>query len=211
MKIISIKHYLFSFFYIVVSLVMGAILSNGLIMFLGWNMILATVVIFLAHLFSYLKEHKKHPIVWITCFILWVLFLPNAFYIITDFIHFQNYQFFTIYPHVYSMQIIDWIVFTHIVIGALYSLKIGVDALDIMIRYVKKNRVFVLVLLCLAASFGIYLGRFMRLNSWDIFKVTSLLDHIIKHFSFIISFVLMMTTIQLISYIMFKKDNIFFT
>lgn len=199
---------MFSLVYIFISIVLGAILSNGLIMFLGWNMLLATIVMFLAHLLKHLIDCKKHKAIIFICFILWVIFYPNTFYILTDFIHFQAYEFFAEYPSVYTMKILDWIVFTHIVIGALYGLKLGVDALDMLILYINKNRILLAALLFIASSFGIYLGRFMRLNSWDIFKITTLFTHFMDHFTFIISFVIMMSIIQFLAYFIFKKNKL---
>jgi uncharacterized membrane protein len=93
---------------------------------------------------------------------LWLLFLPNAFYIFTDLIHLTNRYHFNF-----------WVDLTVILSCALTGLVLGFVSLFLMQSIVTQRRGalagwgFVAAIAGLS-SFGIYLGRFLRFNSWDI-------------------------------------------
>jgi uncharacterized membrane protein len=207
------KYYIVALFYVLLSLIIGSILNNGLIIFLGWNMILATIVLFLSQVLSIVKNKGKYLILEYAISILWILFFPNALYITSDFIHFQNYTFFEVYPNVYSFELSPWLVFTHILLGAILAAKMGVISLNQMIKLWKnklsKPQIFLLVnLLFLLASLGIYIGRFMRFNSWQFYKIFSILNEIVNNFSFILGFVIMFFIIHWAFYMLFKSNQV---
>src|SRR5688572_23577563 len=54
--------------------------------FLIWNLILAWVPAVLSLWFTH-PDSRQRPVVTILIFILWFLFLPNTFYVLTDFVH----------------------------------------------------------------------------------------------------------------------------
>lgn len=93
---------------------------------------------------------------------LWLVFLPNSFYMISDFIHLQN---------VSRVDILyDAVMFTSfIALGVL----LGITSLYLIHREFKKRFspkgaaawIAATLLLC---SFAIYLGRDLRWNSWDV-------------------------------------------
>lgn len=93
---------------------------------------------------------------------LWLLFLPNAYYIFTDLIHLTN-----------RYHISFWVDLTVILSCALTGLVLGFVSLFLMQSIVTKRRGplvgwgFVAAITGLS-SFGIYLGRFLRFNSWDV-------------------------------------------
>jgi uncharacterized membrane protein len=93
----------------------------------------------------------------------WLLFFPNAPYIFTDLIHLGT-RFFRHF----------WIDMTLILLCALTGLVLGFVSLYFMQSVVARkfgratSWLFVVVALGLS-SFGVYLGRFLRLNSWDVF------------------------------------------
>jgi len=201
-------YYIFSLGYIIWSIVLGIILSNGLVIFLGWNMFLATIVLVLSEIADVLIKKNKPKGLLITIILLWILFFPNAFYILTDFIHFQEYVYFLNYPNLYAFKFYDWIIFFHIVCGALIGLKLGILSIDYFIQYVKKHQTIYLSILFLASSFGIYLGRFIRLNSWDIFKIHIIIQEVFEQFWFMVGFVILFSIIHWISYLLFKEKRI---
>jgi uncharacterized membrane protein len=97
-------------------------------------------------------------------FALWLLFLPNAPYVLTDFIHLE---------HGTSLQIVyDTLMLgTYTVTG--YAL--GAVSLAIMKRPVlacfgrRASRLFIITC-CFLAVIGVYLGRVQHYNSWDVFS-----------------------------------------
>ena len=197
--------------FVLFSFILGIYLSNGLVIFLSWNMVLALMVYVFSSLTVYLYEMKV-KIMWIIpWFILWILFFPNAFYILTDTIHFQNYGFFEQYPDMYHLDQYTWLVYFDITIGALIALKIGLISLEqikkIIPEFLRRFERVLITMLFILSSIGIYLGRFIRLNSWNILNVFSTLEDIFAHIEFFIVFVFIFTCIHLIAYYLFKSKS----
>jgi len=193
------------------SFILGVFLRNGLIIFLSWNMILALMVYVFSSIALELHE-RQFKWIWIVISIgLWILFFPNSFYILTDTIHFQNYEFFKYYPNIYELKSYEWYVFFDITIAALISLKIGLMSLEqikkIVPNALKQYQLLLIIGLFFISSIGIYLGRFIRLNSWNIFDLTSIISGVLEHFNFFVVFVLLFTMIHLIAYYLFKNKG----
>jgi uncharacterized membrane protein len=203
------SYYLSAALYVFLSLLIGFILKDGLIVFLGWNMMLAAFVLVLTHVFSILRKKNAHPIIQSIILITWILFFPNALYITTDLIHLQNYSFFKSYPSIYEFNSSVWIVFTHILMGALFSAKMGIKSLNHMIilwedKVSKKALCIAINMLFLLASLGIYIGRFMRFNSWQFYKVFSIISELIQNVVFALSFIGLFFLIHWVFFILFK-------
>lgn len=92
----------------------------------------------------------------------WLLFFPNAPYIFTDVIHLLRGQ----YQHF-------WVDLTLILMCGLTGLVLGFVSLYLMQSVVRRRYGaiaswgFIMAVAGLS-GFGIYLGRFVRLNSWDL-------------------------------------------
>jgi uncharacterized membrane protein len=92
----------------------------------------------------------------------WLLFFPNAPYIFTDVIHLTTY----FYRHF-------WVDLVLILLCALTGLVLGFVSLFLMQGVVRRlfgsaaSWLFIAAVAGLS-GFGIYLGRFLRFNSWDI-------------------------------------------
>ena len=92
----------------------------------------------------------------------WLLFFPNAPYIFTDLIHLTT----RFYPHF-------WVDLVLILLCALTGLVLGFVSLYLMQSVVARmlgraaSWLFIAAVAALS-GFGIYLGRFMRFNSWDV-------------------------------------------
>jgi uncharacterized membrane protein len=128
-------------------------------LFLIWNLFLA----WLPLLFALWWRRTGKPIWrrWLLA-AAWLAFLPNSFYLITDFIHLTGGQL--------ALRLYDAVLlFSFSITG----LILGFVSLHIMERRAQKHfgqkmaTVFVISTL-LASSFAIYLGRFLGWNSWDI-------------------------------------------
>lgn len=199
--------YIGSTIYILVSIILGILMRNGLVLFLGWNMFLATIPLVL----SELLVHKKSKFLRLGIAFLFIIFFPNTIYIMTDFIHFQNYTFFTEYPNIYAFFINDWIVFTHLVIGAIIASKIGIIALQIMmIHYAQIKKIYKVLgmnILFILSSAAIFIGRFLRFNSWEVFKINLILDNVFQHFQFFIQFVMLSFIMHWVIYFVFHEKK----
>ena len=121
-----------------------------------WNLILAVVPYFFA-LFAVEQKGWRYRVF----AVLWLLFFPNALYIFTDFIHLGKDPAMTHYDIVY------------ISVTAIAGLIAGFASLELMQTYWNRHyhRVVGWIMtstIMLISLFGVYIGRFLRFNSWDI-------------------------------------------
>jgi uncharacterized membrane protein len=147
-----------------VVLVMGrmAWMRDSHYAFLIWNLFLAWMPMIFALLArEHLKEDANPGWRFIAFGAAWLLFFPNAPYIFTDIIHLRLF-----YSHF-------WVDLMLILINALTGLIIGFVSLYLMQSAVRRmmgelaSWLFI-VAVALLSGFGICLGRFLRLNSWDV-------------------------------------------
>ena len=151
--------------------------------FMAWNTLLALVPLGLAVVLF--RDGARTTRVWWAGLVAWVLFLPNAPYVLTDSVHLLDdirtssnmHVYFGLFP----------------VYGAFFVVGFGsyVASLRLAHRFVVARGLggswyaFELALHALCAV-GIYLGRFVRLNSWDVVAapstVTATLDDLARRF-----------------------------
>ena len=134
--------------------------------FLIWNLFLAWIP-FLISYFTYILTTRRK---WIYFFIpiaafLWLIFFPNAPYILTDFQHLANVH--GNLPVWYDVMMLIWFAFT--------GLLLGIVSLFLMQEIIRREFggwagwMFVIAAGGLSSA-GIYMGRFLRWNSWDILR-----------------------------------------
>ena len=127
-------------------------------MFFGWNLFLAAIPLVINDLLSKAKNKK---IQWLL-FALWLLFFPNSLYIITDLLHLKERS---PVPLWFDTILVFSAAFNGLII-AYTSLHHTELFLRSKFSYLKTNMI---ICACLfLSSFGVYLGRFLRWNSWDI-------------------------------------------
>ena len=142
------------------------------LIFLVWNLFLAAIPYFIS---SYLTV--KENATWILrngLLLVWLLFLPNAPYIVTDLIHVTHAE--------ASYKLFDATIISLFALSGLLFYCISLQ--QIISIYSSKWKQWKVTLLKWAipflCAFGIYLGRFLRWNSWDILQnPQGLLDDII--------------------------------
>lgn len=131
--------------------------------FLLWNLFLGWVPLFFAWvLVRRLKTTRWSGWQNASLTLLWLVFLPNSFYLVSDLVHLQQTgEVSMLYDAVMFMSFI----FNGFVFGFM-SLFIVHTA---MIRRFSQRAATQLVgLVLLACSFAIYLGRSLRWNTWDV-------------------------------------------
>jgi uncharacterized membrane protein len=95
--------------------------------------------------------------------VLWLAVFPNAPYLLTDFIHLRNGATIPIWYNILMFFAAAWAG----LIAAFYSLS---QIEELLLKYFKKPVVWCIVSISLIfTGFGIYIGRFLRWNSWDLF------------------------------------------
>ena len=134
--------------------------------FLIWNLFLAWIPFIISY-FTYITAINRrwlYVIVPLSAF-LWLIFFPNAPYILTDFQH-LSYSGGEVQVW-YDVLLLVWFAFT--------GLLLGMVSLFLMQEIVRREFGrwfgwgFVLVVAGLT-SMGVYMGRFLRWNSWDVLR-----------------------------------------
>ena len=95
-------------------------------------------------------------------FIAWILFFPNALYIVTDLIHLEQE---TSVPKWYDAVLL----FSSSAIGVIMAFVSLLRIEKLLVFKFNRHLVeFIVFAILFLGSFGVYLGRFLRWNSWDI-------------------------------------------
>ncbi|HEX8408865.1 MAG TPA: DUF1361 domain-containing protein [Thermoanaerobaculia bacterium] len=131
---------------------------NAVFFFLLWNLFLAVVPFVSAEVFA----RAKWRVMRFGTFVVWLLFLPNAPYILTDFIHLRDRP---PIPLWYDVLLLFSCAGTGLLLG--YGSVMLVQR-AIAQRYGVRTGWSVATLSILLSAFGIYLGRFVRFNSWEV-------------------------------------------
>ena len=131
--------------------------------FMAWNLVLAMVPYYCARLLQTCWHRQRRvttPFVAIA--LVWLVFFPNAPYVLTDVIHLGNDKLWWYdLPLVMAFAGTSWL-------AGLISLAM-VD--DVLARAAGTLTARAAVLVtCWLSGLGVYLGRFLRFNSWDVIQ-----------------------------------------
>jgi uncharacterized membrane protein len=136
--------------------------DSKMFLFLNWNLFLAFVPWALSTLLIAKSGLIRSKWILFGLLSVWLLFFPNAPYILTDLFHLRLK---TAMPVWFDLTLILSFAWTGLLFGFL-SLW---DIETMLCRFIKRKYVTILsVILLFAVSFGIYIGRYLRWNSWDI-------------------------------------------
>lgn len=124
-----------------------------------WNTFLAAVPYFFSNRLAGIGK-----INFITVLLLagWLLFFPNAPYIITDLFHYEEKNNFPVW---YDLILVTSATWNGLILGIVSLMQVE----SFLTNHIKplwvKLCVFISLLLC---GYGIFIGRFLRFNSWDV-------------------------------------------
>lgn len=156
---------LFSLFCANLSFIRVSITHSTSLLFLLWNLLLAWVPLIFAWLLY--RKTLQSGLTWskrnIIYFIFWLLFLPNAFYLTTDFVHLKGY--FDDPQRIFDIVLLISYAINGIILGMVALLLVHISA----VKRFKNNGHWLPVAVLLMSGFAIYLGRYLRWNSWDVF------------------------------------------
>lgn len=140
------------------------ITDTKVFLFLNWNLFLAFIpwlsssVIFV---FPWLQKQKLSLFILLS---IWLLFFPNAPYILTDLFHLRLK---TGAPIWFDLVLILSFAWTGLLFGFVSLMDIEKLLTE---RFKKWISLSVIGILLFMAGFGVYVGRFLRWNSWDIIQ-----------------------------------------
>ena len=176
-----------------------------------WNIFLAASSVPFAMLIGKVSSSVKKPAKYLYEILLglpWLFLFPNGPYMVTDMIHISLYEF--PFGKVEQPEISAWIGMFHIAFSVLLGCLWGNLSLYIMHRAVANQTGewwgwgFVGTITALTGA-GIYIGRFMRFNSWDILhRPVVLLGQVLDTMGkSSVQFVLLFTGAVLLMYVLF--------
>lgn len=140
----------------------------------------------------------------------WLLFLPNSCYMITDLIHLESSGLIG-YNGVYLMNLKGWIEIIYLGGGIFLAVIAGLFSTSLIHQPMKVRKygllnflwISIISLLC---GYGVYIGRFLRFNSWDILHPRSLLKALLNNIDrFTVLFSCIIAAFFFFSYLIYAK------
>jgi uncharacterized membrane protein len=204
-------------------LVAARILHTGkfTFVFMPWNLFLAYVPYFISTTLTRMGPAGSHPLtrpdprrsnfLKIAGLIAWLLFIPNSFYILTDLYHLADGHRNIHVPEWFDLILILSFAWNGLLLGVLSTRQVekllAPDA-SILGRWVLLYPIMWL------NALGVYIGRDLRYNSWDIFTnpidllrdIIIMIAHPLRHhdaWSMIFCYSVLLTLI----YSLFTKNN----
>lgn len=131
--------------------------------FLLWNLFLAWMPLAFSTAIQFFHRQQATLLAALTL-VPWLLFLPNAPYILTDLVHLRPR---TGIPYWYDILLMASFAFNGLLLG-FFSLS---QVHQVLVQRLRPLYAWTLVVLfSIGSSYGIYLGRVLRWNSWDILR-----------------------------------------
>jgi uncharacterized membrane protein len=131
--------------------------------YLGWNLLLAWLpLLFVVLLRKSLVQHPWlawSPMVWT---VLWLAFLPNSFYIVSDLLHLQSVSTTNL---LYDTVMMVSFMLNGLVLGYISLYQVHQELKKRLSINWTNTLISLSLLVC---SFAIYLGRDLRWSSWDL-------------------------------------------
>lgn len=156
-------------------------------------------------------DHKQPTIIFLILIILWLLFFPNAPYLLTDLFHLSSIDPYNHTTGLMAFNLHMWLTFTNLIVSALSCTILGTWSLEyvadqIMLKaklHVTWLRNVLVVIFILASSVGVYVGRFLRLHTAYLFFIPDwVINELVKMWSpRMLIFVVFMTIIQMVVWI----------
>jgi uncharacterized membrane protein len=144
-------------------------------LFMGWNLFLAWVAYGIGKIMVHEKIGQFSSSIRWGNFFLWLAFFPNTIHLLTDLVHLDQESLAPVWFDAFLLT-------SFALNGLLLSLASFRDAHTFLAKRFRPTCTnFLLVVLALLSGVGLYLGRFLRFNSWDaLLKPSAVLDSTLK-------------------------------
>ena len=130
--------------------------------FLVWNLFLAWTPLMLSRLLRAAHERRTGIAAQLSLAATWLLFLPNAPYILTDWVHLEYRSTFQ-----YGFDVLLLISYAGTGLFLGYASLFDVHAI-VAKRFGERSGWLVAIASLMLSGYGVYLGRVERWNSWDV-------------------------------------------
>lgn len=135
--------------------------NNGWMLF---NSELALLAVLFGFLFLYFKKGFLHYFFGL----LWLLFLPNTIYMITDMIHLLR-QWGRVNETIKVILLVQYFLLEVVCFATYLYGMIPFEKLLLKWRLRDNQKIWMIIAFNFLISFGMVLGRIERINSWDVF------------------------------------------
>lgn len=150
-----------------------------LFVWFGWNLFLALVPYLITRAAIRRPQWIESNGRFVVLFTVWLLFIPNSFYIITDLFHLQMRS---EVPLWFDLALIFSFAWNGILLGVLSIRQMEKMMTAKWPAITEWQFVYPMMLL---NAFGVYIGRYMRYNSWDViadpFQLTKDVIYLLVH------------------------------
>ncbi|SJZ79147.1 DUF1361 domain-containing protein [Sediminibacterium ginsengisoli] len=171
--------------------------------FYPWNTFLAAIPYIMG---CRLQQYNKlGPGAFATA-VIWLLFLPNAPYLLTDIFHFEERPGFPVWFDMIMVSSGSW---NGLILGVISLMQFETFLAKLVKPFWVKVGMFTGLLLC---SYGIFIGRYLRFNSWDVFTspkmiISSSAHHFLlpHHYISLWAFTFLFTVLLCVVYFTVKK------
>jgi uncharacterized membrane protein len=156
----SFKITIFSFTGFAVLLLIARMIKadSAYYLFLAWNLFLAFIPYWIS---NYLKKRKHLSLQQLPWLAIWLLFIPNSPYLLTDLFHLHAREGIPLWLDlilVISFAMIGLVIFYRSLADIFHLLKTCFSETQLKLM---------MPLVLWVITFGLYLGRYGRFNSWD--------------------------------------------
>jgi len=131
-------------------------------LFLVWNLFLAFIPFAISEWLLTLERFSQRKRKLAIVLFVWLLFIPNSFYILTDLFHLDKFD---SAPKWFDLLLIFSFAWNGIVLGI-----VSIRRTEVILESISGRRfsLFIIFIVMWLNAFGIYIGRYLRFNSWDI-------------------------------------------
>ncbi len=166
---LNISIAILSFYCILLMLFRIKYTNSFFYLFLVWNLFLAYIPFWISKFIKYKMYAENSNIKLFLLLFAWLLFLPNAPYIITDLVHLHQGK---LIPYWFDLLLIS-----SFAVNGMLLFFISINDIHKIIKqkFSSKKAWISTTTIFFLCGFGIYLGRFLRWNSWDILQKPQLL------------------------------------
>jgi uncharacterized membrane protein len=146
-----------------VLLVTIRIFSTGTLtfIFLNWNLFLAFIPYAISSFAEFNTGRVRHRGRFAVLLAAWLLFIPNSFYIITDLFHLGI----STVPLWFDLALLLSFAWNGLLLGVLSVRQIERIIHSLWPRF---HELFFLLPIMFLNALGVYIGRYLRFNSWDV-------------------------------------------
>lgn len=149
-------------FSILLSLIRVIATGENTYLFLIWNLFLGVIPYAISEWLSQRIDIIEKRYRFIAVLIVWLLFIPNAFYIVTDLFHLDQFD---SAPKWFDLLLIFSFAWNGMLLGIM-----SISGIEMILDITTGRRFSMAIIFAVMwlNAFGIYIGRYLRYNSWDV-------------------------------------------